>query len=72
MLVKSFILFRISLFPLKTIIENGKRETGNEKVTDTNDTPFYGAGQSHVLQAWLVTSAAGIIVIKGENGGTNG
>jgi hypothetical protein len=27
MLVKSFILFRVSRFPLKIIIENGKRET---------------------------------------------
>jgi hypothetical protein len=55
MLVQSFIPFRVSRFPLKTIIENGKRETGNEKVTDTIDTPFYGEpnevglSQSHVF-----------------------
>jgi len=49
MLVKSFIPFRVSRPPLNTIIENGKRETGNGKVTNTIDAPFYGPGQCHVF-----------------------
>jgi len=48
-LVKSIISFRVSRFPLNTIMVNGKRGTGNEKVTDTIYAPFYGAGQSHVF-----------------------
>jgi len=48
-LVKRIIPFRVSRFPLKTIMGNGKRGTGNEKVTDTIYAPFYGAGQSHVF-----------------------
>jgi len=53
-LVKSIIPFRVSRFPLKTIMVNGKRGTGNEKVTDTIYAPFYGAGQSHIFSTWLV------------------
>jgi hypothetical protein len=44
MLMKSFIPFRVSRFPLETIIENGKRET---KKLQIQLTPR--------LQAWLVT-----------------
>jgi hypothetical protein len=56
MFVKSFIPFRVPrFFPLKTIIENGKRETGNEKVTNSIDATFYGEpnfvglSQNHVF-----------------------
>jgi len=55
MLVESFIPFRISPFPLKTIIENGKRETGNEKVTNRIDAPFYGqANATSPRLGWLL------------------
>jgi hypothetical protein len=47
--VKSSIPFRVSRFPLKTIMVNGKLETGNEKVMNTIYAPFDGIGQSHVF-----------------------
>jgi hypothetical protein len=48
-LVKSSIPFRVSRFPLKTNMGNGKRETENEKVTNTIYAPFYEAEQNHVF-----------------------
>jgi hypothetical protein len=43
-LVKISIPFRVSRFPLKTIMG-----TWNEKVMNTIYDPFYGTGQSHVF-----------------------
>ena len=53
--MKSSIPFRVSRSPLKTIMGNGKRETGNEKVKNTIYAPFYWAGQSYVFRTWLLT-----------------
>jgi hypothetical protein len=49
-----FIPFRVSRFPLRTIMGNGERERRDEKIMNTIYTPFCGADQSLVYKTWLI------------------